>query len=63
LTLGIAITTEVEDEMSNGIRGIPAIGEDVVEGFETSDRLVLAEGYEEIGKLVLRDLKPSDSFG
>src|SRR5579863_10196371 len=49
--------------MADGIRGIPAVGEDIVEGFETSDRLVLTEGREEIGEFVFWDVELFDGFG
>src|ERR1019366_4989711 len=39
--------------MAYGVRRIAAVGEDMVEGFETGDGLVLAEGDEEIGEFVL----------
>ena len=63
LALGIVIAAEVEDEMSDGIRRIAAVGENVVESFEAGDGLVLAEGDEEIGKFVLRDVELVDSLG
>ena len=63
LALGIVIAAKVEHEMADGIRGVAAVGEDVVEGFETGDGLVLAEGDEEIGKFVLRDVELFDGLG
>ena len=43
--------------MSHGIRRIAAVGEHVVEGFETGNGLVLAEGDQQIGKFVFRNVE------
>src|SRR5579862_526982 len=44
LALGVAISAEVEDEMSDGIRRVTAVGEDAVESLEPRDDLILTEG-------------------
>src|ERR1019366_9289394 len=53
LALGVAVSAKVEYEMADRIRGIAAIGQHVVESFEACDSLILAEGAEQVGKLVL----------
>ena len=63
LALGIVIAAQVEDEMPYGIRRVAAVGEHIVEGFETSDGLVLTEGNQQIGKLVFGNVKLLDGFG
>ncbi len=59
LALRVVIAAEIEDEMPDRIRRVAAVGEHIVEGFETGDGLVLAEGDQEIGKLVLGNFKLS----
>src|SRR5579863_8672715 len=48
--------------MADGIRGVTAISQDVVEGFEPGDGLVLAEGAKQVRKFILRDSKFADGF-
>ena len=43
--------------MADRVGGIAAVGEDIVEGFETGDGLVVAEGDEEIGEFVLGNVE------
>ena len=63
LAFGIAISAEVEHEMADGIRGVVAIAEHVVECLETCDGLILAERDEQIGKFVLGDFELAHCFG
>ena len=63
LALGIVIAAEVEHEMADGIRRIAAVGEDIVEGFEAGDGLVLAEGDQKIGEFVLGNFELSYRLG
>ena len=63
LALGIAISAEVEDEMADGIRGILAIGQQVVESFEARDGLILAEGDEQVREFVFGNVELADGFG
>src|SRR4029077_12033286 len=44
LALRVAISAEIQDEVSNGVRGIFAVGQQVGERGEASDGLILAEG-------------------
>ena len=62
LALGIAISAEIEHEMADGIRGVVAIGQDVVEGFEARDGLILAEGDEQVGEFVLGNVELAHGF-
>ena len=62
LALGIAITAKVEHKMSDRIRGVTAVGQDVVESFEAGDSLILAEGDEEVREFMFRNLELFDGF-
>ena len=62
LALGVAVSAEVEHEMADGIRGVAAIGQDVVESFEAGDGLILAEGDEQVGEFVLGNVEKADGF-
>src|SRR5258708_2162481 len=53
LALGVTVSAEVEHKMSNRIRGITAVSQNVVKCFKARDCLVLAEGDQQIGKLML----------
>src|SRR5208283_1034215 len=57
LAPGIVITAQVKDKMSDGIRRITAVSEDIVEAFETRDGLILPERDQQIGELVLGDFE------
>src|SRR5580698_2909913 len=48
--------------MADWIRRVAAVGEHVVECFEASDGLVLAEGAEQVGKFVLWDFELAHGF-
>ena len=48
--------------MAYGIGRVAAIGQEVVEGFEAGDGLVLAEGAEQIGEFVLRNFEFLNCF-
>ena len=62
LALGILITAKVEHKMADRVRGVTAVGQDVVESFEPGDTLILAEGDEEVGEFMLRDRKLFDGL-
>src|SRR5215470_4995317 len=46
----IAVAAEIEDEATDGIRGIDAIVEDRLPSGVTLDGLILPEGFEQIGE-------------
>ena len=60
LALRITVPAEIEDQMSNRIRRVAAIAEQIFEGLITGDGLVLAKGTEQIGELVLGNIKFAD---
>ena len=49
--------------MADRVRGVTAVGQDVVESFETGDSLILAEGDEKVGEFVFWDGKLFDGLG
>ena len=63
LAVGVAVSAKIKDEVTDGIRGIVAVGEDVVECFEASDGLVLTESDQQVGEFVLWNLELADGFG
>src|SRR5205085_6319137 len=63
LALRITISAEIEHEMADRIGGVAAVSEQVVEGFVARDGLVLAEGGEQIGELMPRNVEFADGAG
>ncbi len=49
--------------MTDWVRGVFAVGQQVVERFEARDGLILAEGDEQVGELVLGNVELADGFG
>ena len=49
--------------MADGIRGIPAVAEEVIESLVAGDGLILAESDEEIGEFVVRNAALANGFG
>src|SRR5689334_16955485 len=62
LSLCVAISAEIENEVAYRIGRVVAVSENVVEGCEASDGLILAEGGQKIRKLMLRDIEFTDRF-
>ena len=62
LALGVAISAEVEHEMADGIGGVAAVGQHVIEGFEAGDGLILAEGDEQVREFVFGNVELADGF-
>ncbi len=60
--LGVAIAAGVEHEMADRIRRIMTVVENLVHGFEARDRLVLAEGYEQIGERIFGNVADANCF-
>ena len=63
LAFEIAISAKVEHEMADGIGGVAAVGQQIVESFEASDGLILAEGAEQVGKFVFGNIELANGFG
>jgi len=63
LAFRITISAEIKDEMTDRIGGVAAVSEQVVEGFVPCDRLVLAEGGEQIGELMPGNVEFADGAG
>jgi hypothetical protein len=63
LALEVAVSAEVQHEMADGIGGVTAVSQDVVESFEARDGLILAEGAEEIRELMFGDVELAHGFG
>ena len=53
LPIRIAISAEIENEMAHWIRRIAAVAEQIFEGFVARDRLVLAEGFQQVVERLL----------
>src|SRR5579859_3685520 len=63
LALSIAVSAQVKDQMADGIGRVVAVSEDIAEGFKAGDGLILAEGRQQVGTFVFRNLKLADGFG
>src|SRR5215471_434559 len=62
LPLVVAISAEIEHQMADWIGGVVTISQHIVERFEASDRLILAEGRQQVRKFLLGDIELTDSF-
>ena len=60
---GIAIAAKVENEVTDRIRGVVAVGQEVVESFEARDSLILAEGAEQVREFVFWNVEFAHGFG
>src|SRR5262249_55189559 len=57
LPFRIAVSAEIQNQMSHWICRVPAVAQQVIEEFVAGCGLVLAEGGQEVGKLVLGNIK------
>ena len=63
LALGVAVSAEIEDQVADGIRGVMAVAEEIVESLVASDGLILAEGGQEIGESLFGNVEFADGSG
>ncbi len=62
LAFGVAIAAEIENEAADGIRGIDAVVDDGVPIFIALYELILAEGFEQVGEGLLRNVLRKNGF-